>query len=119
MRASNSERDPFFNQQRQRADPSTPFPFFLLFFTVFCKKYNKPFILPESGAAFYLPFYNHTNATTGLKETYFPPAGPSEIDLKRSWWTEAWNANNAVKWPLLKAIVNFEEQKLDERVSII
>ena len=83
---------------------------------MFCAKYNKPFILPESGAAFYLDYANHYNSTTGMVETYVADPGPGELTLKETWWNQAWNADNQQRWPLLKAIVNFEESKLDERV---
>lgn len=86
---------------------------------VFCKRYNKPFILPESGAAYYLNYYNHYNTTTGDYEDYIAAPGPGELRLKRTWWNHAWNAANTVRWPLLKAIVNFEESKIDERVGFL
>lgn len=80
---------------------------------VFCKRYSKPFMLPESGAAFYLDYTHRTS--TGAMETYEAPPGPGELKLKETWWNQAWNKENAKRWPLLKAIVNFEESKLDER----
>jgi hypothetical protein len=84
---------------------------------VFCKRYNKPFILPESGAAFYLNYTNHRNQTTGVVGTYVAPPGPGELRLKQTWWRQVWDRAALARWPLLKAIVNFEESKLDERVG--
>ncbi|TPX58495.1 mannan endo-1,4-beta-mannosidase [Powellomyces hirtus] len=64
------------------------------FYKRFGEDMGKPVAISESGPGF------HLNV-----------AGPDELAVKQAWWEETLNLETLASLPLLKMIVNFEEQK--------
>ncbi|KAJ1534117.1 hypothetical protein HK096_004292 [Nowakowskiella sp. JEL0078] len=73
------------------------------FYEVFANKRNKPIILSESGAPFIGSLAN----------------GPGELAIKRGWYLQILNQTITSQFPKLKAVVNFEEKKQDDKGSYI
>lgn len=74
-------------------------PILYNFHDMFAKKYNKPMAVPETGARYYL------NASTGI--------GDGEVNIKRNWWNQVFNATTSGDWQHLMMIAWFEEAKLE------
>ena len=76
------------------------------FYSRFSAAYNKPFALPESGAAY---------ARNGTDTTL--PGQVDELTMKQAWWRSIWAqapaGNQVPSFPLLKMVVNFEEEKVE------
>ncbi|KAJ3056069.1 hypothetical protein HK097_008197 [Rhizophlyctis rosea] len=64
------------------------------FYQRFSVARNKPMMLAESGAPLLVG-----------------RGGAAELDIKRAWWQQSVNATVLSRYPNLKAIVNFEEEK--------
>ncbi|TPX30946.1 hypothetical protein SmJEL517_g05626 [Synchytrium microbalum] len=76
------------------------------FYTRFSSSKNKPFALPESGAAYAL---NGTDTTLAGQV--------DELGMKAAWWRSLWAqspaGNQVPTFPLLKLITQFEERKVE------
>ncbi|KAI8928797.1 glycoside hydrolase superfamily [Entophlyctis helioformis] len=69
------------------------------FYGRFVQAKNKPFAFPESGA----PWAPLEPAQPGI----------TELDVKRSWWTQMFSPDFHAAFPNIKMVVNFEERKSD------
>lgn len=67
------------------------------FYQNFAINHNKPLIMSESGA----PYIIHATS------------GASDYDVKSAWWIQTWSTSIQSKYPLLKGILNFEEEKVE------
>ncbi|TPX37522.1 mannan endo-1,4-beta-mannosidase [Synchytrium microbalum] len=68
------------------------------FYTRFASAKNKPMCFPESGSPYH-PAYG----------------GVDELTLKQGWWRQVYAPTTLSNFPLLKMVVNFEEEKLNDR----
>ncbi|KAJ3340386.1 hypothetical protein HDU93_007111 [Gonapodya sp. JEL0774] len=77
------------------------------FYTTYAVNQSLPMMLPESGALFY---YSDSKGAA-------VPAGVGEMEMKKAFWKQTWVAsgNGVPQMPLVRAVVNFEEAKLDSR----
>ncbi|KAI9323014.1 glycoside hydrolase superfamily [Zopfochytrium polystomum] len=66
------------------------------FYQLFPATYNKPMLLPETGAPF-------------LQDITIPNV--DEVSIKMGWWDQVLSQDTVEKFPLMVAAANFEEQK--------
>ncbi|KAI9325510.1 glycoside hydrolase superfamily [Zopfochytrium polystomum] len=66
------------------------------FYHQFPGTYNKPMLLPETGA----PFLQNINPNV------------DEVTIKMAWWDQVLSADTIAKFPMLQVAVNFEEMKV-------
>ncbi|KAJ3021422.1 UNVERIFIED_CONTAM: hypothetical protein HDU68_009632 [Siphonaria sp. JEL0065] len=82
-----------------RSNPKYPF------YDMFAKKYNKPLVMPEGGAAF------------ALRQKPSPaalPAGAGRTNILQTFWRSYLNPDFFAKYPKAKMFINFEYLKIDE-----
>ncbi|KAJ3219013.1 hypothetical protein HDU67_003003 [Dinochytrium kinnereticum] len=71
------------------------------FYERFCKERNKPMMIPETGAPFFLVD----------DKIQLVPERAGELAIKKAWWAQVWSRETAAMWPRLKLAVQFEESK--------
>jgi hypothetical protein len=64
------------------------------FYKRYAKQKSKPMCLPESGSPYH-PAYG----------------GLDDLTLKQTWWRQVFSTNTFTNYPMLKLVVNFEEEK--------
>jgi hypothetical protein len=67
------------------------------FYAVFAEGHDKPMVISETSAA-----YNPGN-----------PTGSSNIDIKRAWWNQLFSEENHQRFPRIKMINWFEQEKTE------
>jgi len=67
---------------------------------------GKPFVIPETGAAFHVYFYGPPAS--------IPNPGAGRVAIKQAWWRQLLNPEFLAKFPKLKAIGTFEFSKPEE-----
>ncbi|RKO93867.1 glycoside hydrolase superfamily [Blyttiomyces helicus] len=86
-------------------DPIYPTQGNLNFYTRFSEKFNKPFILSETGAP-----YSTNLVGTAVNDQIHEDAA-DEVPVKSNWWNMIFDLANSGKFPNFKAAIWFEEKK--------